>query len=154
MGPRSFDRGNEVDGGKREGVRMASMGPRSFDRGNYVTGVRPMCGRIASMGPRSFDRGNGEWAFDKFAPESLQWGRDRSIAEIASILTYSDFKDLGACLRAVLPRIGCNKIRLLSKSLKLLMVQQQITCERFRRFCRRPTARPSLTCYEHRILSD
>src|SRR5437870_5249914 len=42
---------------------------------------------------------------------ALQWGRDRLIAEIASILTYSDFKDLGACLRAVLPRIGCNKIR-------------------------------------------
>src|SRR5262249_30479881 len=29
----------------------------------------------------------------------LQWGRDRSIAELAAILTYSDFKDLPAYLR-------------------------------------------------------
>src|SRR2546422_566444 len=38
------------------------------------------------MGPRSFDRGNEELEIEQDAIAALQWGRDRSIAEIRRLL--------------------------------------------------------------------
>src|SRR5579883_799459 len=60
------------------------MGPRPIGRGNYGRSAPRGGGREASMGPRPIGRGNS-------APPStyttrrrvLQWGRDRSVAEIA-----------------------------------------------------------------------
>jgi len=82
MGPRSFDRGNQLERDGHYGGRLTSMGPRSFDRGNIRSGrsaagvATLQWGRglltaetrrakcevrwedFTSMGPRSFDRGN------------------------------------------------------------------------------------------------
>ena len=64
----------------------ASMGPRPFDRGNCFITLPCTGTQKASMGPRPFDRGNmpnGEVSTKP--PHMLQWGRDHSIAETASL---------------------------------------------------------------------
>src|SRR5438552_476887 len=60
----------------------ASMGPRSIDRGNNRTSSRSTSSIYASMGPRSIDRGNMIAWLRALLRLPLQWGRDRSIAEI------------------------------------------------------------------------
>src|SRR5579872_6836675 len=66
-------------------VDRASMGPRSIDRG-----IAPPAGffgtsKAASMGPRSIDRGIASLrTWGERAELLLQWGRDRSIAELDS----------------------------------------------------------------------
>ena len=58
------------------------MGPRPIDRGNVrkIRKVDPVS--VASMGPRPIDRGNEGLAGGASNEKVLQWGRDRSIAEI------------------------------------------------------------------------
>jgi len=63
------------------------------------------------------------------------------IAEIASIVTYSDFKDLGACLRVLLPQIAATKFRMRTRIFNLHILQQQRTRERSLGFRSHPTAR-------------
>ena len=85
MGPRSFDRGNAPRSPSASERGRASMGPRSFDRGNTCI-LRSRCStEVASMGPRSFDRGNLGSSCGMPADHALQWGRDRSIAEMRSL---------------------------------------------------------------------
>src|SRR5260221_688164 len=83
MGPRSIDRGNDAsEDGTGRGT-VTSMGPRSIDRGNGTRVLLVENGRPTSMGPRSIDRGNKAVLDRKPGrPRLLQWGRDRSIAEI------------------------------------------------------------------------
>src|SRR5437867_3350246 len=62
----------------------ASMGPRSIDRGNVGAGAGGADAPGASMGPRSIDRGNNAGSPNSYRNNSLQWGRDQSIAEIGT----------------------------------------------------------------------
>src|SRR5579884_668419 len=62
------------------------MGPRPIGRGN--TGPAPGHARAvyASMGPRPIGRGNSPlWARRGIPMAKLQWGRDRSVAEILAL---------------------------------------------------------------------
>src|SRR5437763_937234 len=67
------------------------MGPRSIDRGNGAKGGLPGRHRSASMGPRSIDRGNWRRPRTSISAPSLQWGRDRLIAEMTP--AYPHFPD-------------------------------------------------------------
>src|SRR5579885_3288886 len=118
MGPRPIGRGNLVGIGDHHDLLLASMGPRPIGRGNgqwragrpstghgfngAATDRSRKCGRRvdgfvefidASMGPRPIGRGNSPSESDTHAPAPpLQWGGDRSVAEIraaASIATSS-----------------------------------------------------------------
>jgi hypothetical protein len=62
-------------------------------------------------------------------PTTLQWVRGRSIAELATILTYSDFKDLQPDSRAPIPQVASDKIWQRIASLNLLISHTQITRE-------------------------
>src|SRR5579884_4294002 len=70
-----------IDLGYRQG---ASMGPRPIGRGNTRRrNASTWRQRCASMGPRPIGRGNGgDLAGTYPNPSVLQWGRDRSVAEI------------------------------------------------------------------------
>src|SRR5579883_1336244 len=61
------------------------MGPRPIGRGNYGRSAPRGGGREASMGPRPIGRGNSPpmTAYLRYRRSRLQWGRDRSVAEIA-----------------------------------------------------------------------
>ncbi len=75
----------------------ASMGPRSFERGNDVQRRAALDRDMpASMGPRSFERGNADAIAAQAAVRvaTLQWGRARSSAEIAD---RSDGVAIGYC---------------------------------------------------------
>src|SRR5579884_2098428 len=63
-------------------VRGASMGPRPIGRGNVAERVGERRGDGASMGPRPIGRGNAAKLFPFIQDRQLQWGRDRSVAEI------------------------------------------------------------------------
>src|SRR5579884_3692752 len=69
------------------GFPQASMGPRPIGRGNSMQFCVIYLGTVASMGPRPIGRGNrpGEGALMRYV--ELQWGRDRSVAEIWAELT-------------------------------------------------------------------
>src|SRR5579884_2220372 len=68
-------------------VCFASMGPRPIGRGNLVGIGDHHDLLLASMGPRPIGRGNWPSESDTHAPAPpLQWGRDRSVAEIRSFL--------------------------------------------------------------------
>src|SRR5579875_3427550 len=60
------------------------MGPRPIGRGNYGRSAPRGGGREASMGPRPIGRGNSPpmTAYLRYRRSRLQWGRDRSVAEI------------------------------------------------------------------------
>ena len=114
MGPRSFNRGNQVGHHGHVVIPAASMGPRSFNRGNVATaGAIAARSAGASMGPRSFNRGNdcegaghrprthrfnGAAVFqprkcevcraDNEARKALQWGRGLSTAEILRVPAF------------------------------------------------------------------
>jgi len=68
----------------RQPVRPASMGPRPFERGNQLVTALMVPGVYASMGPRPFERGNGNLTLARrgLILEQLQWGRALSSAEI------------------------------------------------------------------------
>ncbi len=94
------------------------------------------------MGPRPYGRGNAI----KLDPTSaganeLQWGRDRTVAEIAFPLSYSVFKDLYCPARAarLIPPLWSS--RLLLGPCKLFKSILLIPCERPSHFLRRPAAR-------------
>src|SRR5437868_3109411 len=82
MGPRSIDRGILKLRSAVNSTAQASMGPRSIDRG--IGFSERLFGRTvsASMGPRSIDRGIGFDGGEERGMNTLQWGRDRSIAEL------------------------------------------------------------------------
>src|SRR5581483_5112995 len=62
---------------------VASMGPRPIGRGNHSEARRAAARGLASMGPRPIGRGNVRIPRGRGgAPPWLQWGRDRSVAEI------------------------------------------------------------------------
>src|SRR5579884_3044224 len=106
MGPRPIGRGNHRAGADTHRRRRASMGPRPIGRGNSAAGdagalvPRRFNGaatdrsrkfedlhridvvRRASMGPRPIGRGNAAKLFPFIQDRQLQWGRDRSVAEI------------------------------------------------------------------------
>src|SRR5436853_325787 len=76
------------------------MGPRSRDRGNLSA-----CTSFAK--PRRLQWGRDHVIAEMFSTtmvvltlRMLQWGRDHVIAEIASLLSYSIFKDLWQVTRA------------------------------------------------------
>src|SRR5579884_1600739 len=61
---------------------IASMGPRSNDRGNELNTIDWCLAHTASMGPRSNDRGNPAGEDISRRNFLLQWGRDQMIAEM------------------------------------------------------------------------
>src|SRR5579875_3397199 len=84
MGPRPIGRGNPP--GARRDARSwggASMGPRPIGRGNAAEGGNRTRHGLASMGPRPIGRGNCRGGIKAFSVgDVLQWGRDRSVAEM------------------------------------------------------------------------
>src|SRR5579885_1980715 len=61
----------------------ASMGPRPIGRGNAAEGGNRTRHGLASMGPRPIGRGNCRGGIKAFSVgDVLQWGRDRSVAEM------------------------------------------------------------------------
>jgi len=108
MGPRSLNRGDEIEPTQEAGIEPASMGPRSLNRGDLALRSRkrprdrasmgprslnrgdqeggPLAPAVvlhASMGPRSLNRGDGAAAmFRRRLIDWLQWGRGLSTAEI------------------------------------------------------------------------
>src|SRR5438309_187760 len=85
MGPRSIDRGTLIAPSRPARPSRASMGPRSIDRGTIVSAVLLSTMKSASMGPRSIDRGTDRYRLARYVVFALQWGRDRSIAELDSL---------------------------------------------------------------------
>src|SRR5579884_1221834 len=98
MGPRSNDRGNEINSDSDQDLFSASMGPRSNDRGNELDAIDWCLAHTASMGPRSNDRGNPAGEDISRRNFLLQWGRDQMIAEMIG--------DFGRIARGVLLQWG------------------------------------------------
>src|SRR5438128_2337350 len=61
------------------------MGPRSIDRGTGLLQQQIATLTSASMGPRSIDRGTAIVQAKSLGDVLLQWGRDRSIAELPTV---------------------------------------------------------------------
>src|SRR5205085_422719 len=77
-----YGRGNfNIDALGAKGIK-ASMGPRPYGRGNAGQRDVGVDGHIASMGPRPYGRGNGQRSVDDQHDRWLQWGRDRTVAEM------------------------------------------------------------------------
>src|SRR5438093_1196094 len=81
MGPRARARGNEVVPVLGPGNCLASMGPRARARGNVSFVSKDGTTWAASMGPRARARGNTQAARVRLQGLSLQWGRERALAE-------------------------------------------------------------------------
>ena len=82
MGPRPFGRGMLVYPETIAGDPSASMGPRPFGRGMQVRNQPCDDPQKASMGPRPFGRGMRiPTAKMPTMTNTLQWGRDLSVAE-------------------------------------------------------------------------
>jgi len=76
--------------GVYEHTGSASMGPRPIGRGNYHHLLVRGQGVKASMGPRPIGRGNVTDTVQYLTgPGPLQWGRDRSVAEIHKVYGHA-----------------------------------------------------------------
>ena len=82
MGPRPRGRGIASEGPDEISFQPPSMGPRPRGRGIYRARRDPPRFRGPSMGPRPRGRGITKVVCSRWQVKSLQWGRDRAVAEL------------------------------------------------------------------------
>ena len=83
MEPRSAERGDAIEPGRRAARDRASMEPRSAERGNLYNRATLASELFASMEPRSAERGNTGGKGKGSAAVMLQWSHAQLSVETA-----------------------------------------------------------------------